>query len=239
MVDYDGGAIGQSLRQAVTTLSGPGFPSIIERPTSQYESAKNVHDAVFRGDYWAAVYTTAGASQRLADALSGAGQYNSSDAIIYIYNEARYPTAESGYVAANMQQLISVTTSVYHTISGTSALQTINTASDSARQALFNPIMPSSINIKPTPQGTKVLYSTVSMIMPIIMQFFFIMAVNGVSGHFAFYSHLPLKDNGMLRLGLSTVYTFIGALCTAGYQSAFEESDWLSPGQFVLVWMII
>lgn len=138
-----------------------------------------------------------------------------------------------------METLISVSRIVYNNINGTAALNLVDTTSPAAVQCLLNPIVSSSINLKPTPQGTKVLYNTVSLVMPIIMQFFFLMAVNGVAGHFNLYSHLPLKDNGIIRLGLSTIYTFIGALCTVSYQRAFYESQWLSAGQFVLAWLAI
>lgn len=239
MVDYDSSVIGESLRQAVTTLSSESFPTISERTTSDYPTEQDVVNAVYRAHYWAAIFTTTGASQRLTEAITSGAAYDASNAITYVYNEARYPTVESGYILANLQQLVSAAGGAYHAINGTYALQAVDSASESARQALFNPIGASSINIKPTPQGSKVLYNTISMVVPIIMQFFFLMAVNGISNHFAVYSHLPLKENGMIRLLLSTLYTFIGALCTAGYQHAFQESEWLTAGQFVLVWMIL
>lgn len=76
------------------------------------------------------------------------------------------------------------------------------------------------------------------MVFPIIMQFFFLMGVNGISNMFQVYSHLPLLNNGLLRLGLSASYTFIGSLCTSGYIYAFRESWEISAGQFFLVWMV-
>lgn len=242
MVDYDGGVIGESLRKAGEQLAGPKFPTIQEESQTQYPTADDVVNAVWAGDYWGAIFTTPDASLRLSEALAGgqaAATYNANNTITYVYNEARYASFEAGYVAGNMQKLVSVTHLVYNKMNGTGALASLNQTSPQAVQALLNPIASTIVNIKPTPQGTKVLYNTVSMVMPIVMQFFFLMAVNGVASTFNLYSHLPLLDNAIIRFGLSTAYTFIGALCHVGYQSAYYESDWLSHSQFAQYWMAI
>jgi len=41
------------------------------------------------------------------------------------------------------------------------------------------------------------------------------MAINGVSAEFKLYSHLPVLNNGIIRLVLSLSYTFVGSLCWA------------------------
>lgn len=242
MVDFDGGIIGESLRRASTSLAGPSFPTIHEKSRSEYPSEKDVVHAVWTGEYWGAILTTSDASQRLSEALVGgpaANTYNANSTITYVYNGARYASQEAGFVVSNMQKLVSITRLAYNNINGTAALASLNQTSPQAVQVLLNPIASTAIDIKPTPQGTKVLYNTVSMVMPIVMQFFFLMAVNGVAGHFNLYSHLPLLDNAIIRYGLCIAYTFIGSLCHVGYQHAFVESDWLSPAQFVQSWMLI
>jgi hypothetical protein len=75
--------------------------------------------------------------------------------------------------------------------------------------------------------------------MPIIMQFFFLMAINGVSAEFKLYSHLPILNNGIIRMVLSLSYTFIGSLCWAGYIWAFRETWSVDAGQFFCTWVII
>lgn len=50
------------------------------------------------------------------------------------------------------------------------------------------------------------------------------------------YSHLPVKDNLLIRLGLSLAYTCVGGLVTIGYVFALRE-DWdCTVGQFFLSW---
>ena len=152
MVNYDGGAIGQSMREAATYCTSPKFPSIVETPASKF-TQQDVYDAVCRADDWGAVHTTAGASQRLLTALeesATAAQYNASDAILYVYNEARHPIVVEGYVVSNLQTLITTARIVYSTVNGLYALHTVDATSASARAALFNPISSSPVNIKPT-----------------------------------------------------------------------------------------
>lgn len=242
LVDHDGGVIGESLRRASKSLAGSTFPTVHEKPRSQYPTQEDVSHAVWSGEYWGAIMSNTGASSRLSAALEGgwASQtYNANDTLVYVYNEARYASMESGSIVGNLQKLISVTHLIYNKMNGTGALTTLNTTSPQAVQALLNPIAATAINLKPAPQGTRVLYNTVSMVMPIVMQFFFLMAVNSVAGQFKLYSHLPLLDNAIIRFILSTAYTFIGALCHVTYQYAFLESDWLSSGQFAQYWMAI
>ncbi|KAH8202501.1 hypothetical protein TruAng_003309 [Truncatella angustata] len=75
--------------------------------------------------------------------------------------------------------------------------------------------------------------------MPIIQQFFFMLALNGISGEFELFSKLRPSTNGLLRLGLSISYTLIGSLCIAGYIWAFKESWDVNGNQFALTWIVM
>ena len=91
----------------------------------------------------------------------------------------------------------------------------------------------------PTVQQTKLFFNTVSMVMPILMQFFFLLILNGISRELQLYSRLPLHISGLLRAGLSVVFDLIAALCMSGYIWAFRE-DWDVTGkQFALTWMVL
>ncbi|GME65335.1 hypothetical protein GTA08_BOTSDO00978 [Neofusicoccum parvum] len=241
-VDYDGGVIGQSLTAAGESLNAPSFPSIVVRNATDYEDVSDVVAAVRRGDYWAAVYTHAGASDRLSAALQGgsaAETYNSSAAITYVWNEIRYASVAAGTIKGNLETLVGVARVVYTRLNGTQALSTLSQTDSAAVSAYLNPIQASSINIKPSPQSTKTIYNTIPMVMAIIMQFFFLMAVNGIASSLQLYSHIPVIQNGLVRLTLSFTYTFIGSLCMSAYLWAFKES-WQQPTSvFFLVWMIL
>ncbi|TIA35984.1 hypothetical protein D6C79_08403 [Aureobasidium pullulans] len=241
-VDYDGGVIGKSLQGAITQLKADTFPTFDIESSSKYPEVEDIVQAVRRGDHWAAVFTHAGASERLAAALGGgdaAAAYDPTNTITYVWNQVRYPAVEDATIKSSMSQLVAVARIAYNHMNGTGALQTLNKNDPAALQAFLNPIQGGDINIMPTTQGTRVLYNTVAMVMPIIMQFFFLMAINGVSAEFNLYSHLPMLNNGIIRLVLSLSYTFVGSLCWAGYIWAFRE-DWsVGAGQFFCTWVII
>ncbi|KAL4734837.1 hypothetical protein BDV11DRAFT_197345 [Aspergillus similis] len=88
-------------------------------------------------------------------------------------------------------------------------------------------------------QGVRFYYSTVSMVMPIIIQFFFIMAIGGVSAQTNIFNTFSPRQNTILRFIISVCYTLIAALVMAGYIWAFRESWDVSSGQFALTWMAI
>ncbi|KAG9855849.1 hypothetical protein KCU98_g1714, partial [Aureobasidium melanogenum] len=241
-VDYDGGVIGKSLQGAITQLKADTFPTFDIESSTKYPAIEDIVQAVRKGDHWAAVFTHAGASDRLAAALEGgdaAAAYDPTNTLSYVWNEVRYPAVEDATIKSSMSQLMAVVRIAYNHINGTGALQTLNKNDPAALQAFLNPIQGGDINIMPTGQGTRVLYNTVAMVMPIIMQFFFLMAVNGVSAEFNLYSHLPVLNNGIIRLILSLSYTFIGSLCWAGYIWAFRENWSVGAGQFFCTWVIM
>jgi hypothetical protein len=241
-VDYDGGIIGKSLQGAIKQLQADTFPTFDIESKAKYPAVEDIVQAVRKGEHWAAVFSHAGASQRLAAALEGgdaAAAYDPTNTLTYVWNEVRYPAMEDGTIKSSMSQLMAVARISYNHINGTGALQTLNKNDPPALQVFLNPIQGGEINIMPTSQGTRVLYNTVAMVMPIIMQFFFLMAVNGVSAEFKLYSHLPVLNNGIIRLLLSLSYTFIGSLCWAGYIWAFRETWSVGAGQFFCTWVII
>ncbi|KFY25217.1 hypothetical protein V493_04756 [Pseudogymnoascus sp. VKM F-4281 (FW-2241)] len=241
-VDYDQGVIGESLIAAYSKLQGEGFPTLQFHSPSEYATIDDVQNAVCKGDYWAAIVAQEEASTRLADALNGgtpAKEYDASNTIMYVYNGARYAVIQDSFITANMQALIGAAGGAYNSINGTNAVSVVNTADPNAVLALLNPIMASSINITPTGQGTRVLYNTVTIILPIIQQFFFVMALNGISTQFGIYGRLHNTHTGLIRIIMSTVYTFIASLTVIGYIWAFRE-DWLVDGnQFALSWMVV
>ncbi|KAL0263310.1 hypothetical protein SLS55_002290 [Diplodia seriata] len=242
-VDYDGGLIGQSLRGAYENLAAPSFPGVeFKNEADGYADVSDVVAAVRRGDYWAAVYTHAGASNRLAAALGGgdaASTYNSSAAVTYVWNEIRYATVAAGSIKGNLETLVSVSRAVYTHLNGSAALTSLAQSDPAAVAAYLNPIQASSTNIKPSPQAAKTVYNTIPMVMGIIMQFFFLMAVNGVASSLQLYSHLPFAQNLAVRFALSLGYTLVGALCQSAYFWAFKES-WEQPASvFALVWLCL
>ncbi|KAK2806732.1 hypothetical protein FQN50_005727 [Emmonsiellopsis sp. PD_5] len=241
-VDYDGGVIGQSVLAAYEMLKAPGFPTLIQHPVSQYPGTEQAYDAVCHGDYWATVYTHQGASERLATAVINetvAETYNQSPALSYVWNGARYSAFAEGYIMANLQKLIAASRTAYGHINGTGIAQSANLSSTAIVNVLMDPIPATEINIKPTTQGTRIFYNTVSMEMPILQQFFFLMALNGISADFNLFHKLGPAQNSILRTAISTTSTLIASLCTTGYIWYFRDGWAVTATHFTLTWMVL
>lgn len=241
-VDYDDGLIGQALRASYQSFESNKFPSLRYHPAAEYPTVQDLRNAVCRGDFWAAIFVHEGASSRLQAALQGgqaASSYNASEAITYIWNENHYPTVQESYIESNMETLIAASGVIYNQINGLATIGSLNTTNLAAISSFSHPIKASNINLHPTKQGGRLLYNTVTIVLPTIQQFFLVMALNGISGQFGIFGRLLGSQIGLIRLIVSIVYTLIASLCSIGYIWAYKE-DWDVDGaQFVLSWMII
>ena len=227
-LDTDASLVQGSITAAYSALEGDHFFSLQSRPSTEYSSVSAARQAVCQGHFWAALVVNEGASSRLSAALSGgeaADTYNSSDAVTLVYNSAKYTSASLGSVIGNLQTLLGAANSAYGAVDRTAAT-TLNTSSTAAVTAFRDPISSTAVDIMPTEQGPRVLYNTVSMVMPIIQQFFFLMALNGLSNTYKLYTSLRMRYALTMRGVLATVYTFISSLCMTGYIWAFRE-DWV------------
>ncbi|KAF4553273.1 Hypothetical protein D9617_7g030000 [Elsinoe fawcettii] len=244
IVDYDNSVVGQSIAGAAGELNKtPSLPDFQLAPVSSFPDPANVIEAVRVGNYWGAVYIQPGATQRLEAALAG-GQaavayLEGEPGVTWVWNEVRYAAVQESAVFSGIQTLLSVSRFAYFRAANGTAVRSVNTSDPAALQVIANPITYQEFNIKPTNQGPRVLYNTAVTVMPPLMQFFFLMALNSISQQFQFYSHLPILDNGFIRLGFGLAYSFFGGLCMAGYIWAFKE-DWdVSGTQFILTWMVL
>ncbi len=70
LVGYNGEVVGRSL-SAYQHLKSPSFPTLFSQPPSQYPKSDTIIQAVRNRQYWAAIFTSPGASQRLSAALQG------------------------------------------------------------------------------------------------------------------------------------------------------------------------
>ncbi|KAK7545227.1 hypothetical protein IWX49DRAFT_435450 [Phyllosticta citricarpa] len=242
VVDFDRGILGRSVAAAYDEMQAPSFPTVETHSVSEYATPQDVRNAVCQGHYWGALYTHQGASARLSSALGGgapAASYQATDTVTVIWNSVRFPSFVASLVEANLQKLGNAAGNAYKGMNGTAALQYLNTTDRAAVQALLNPVQPSLAPIQPMTNGGRVMFNTVGMVMPIIAQFFFLMAINGISSQMRFLSRLPRLDNFLIRFGLSVLYTFVGALCMAGYIWAYKESWAVTGSDFALTWMVL
>ena len=128
---------------------------------------------------------------------------------------------------------------VYKQTNGARIISSINASDPFIARTILDPTSAASIDIHPMPQGARFYYNIVSMVMPILIQFFFIMALNGPSMQNKHSDTLPPLQHTLFRFVISVVFTFVSALVMAGYIWAFRE-DWkVTGGQFALTWMAV
>ncbi|KAK1149698.1 hypothetical protein N8T08_005251 [Aspergillus melleus] len=240
-VDYDQAVVGESVTTAYNAMKGPSVPTVIQHSPQQYPTPRDIQQAICHGDYWGAIYSTANASAQLSAAFSSpqaAQEYDSFHALSYIWSSARYPAYAQG-VYSSLAQIAEAAVAVYKQTNGTEILPSINTSNPSIAQTILDPISVASTDLHPMPQGVRFYYNTVSMVMPIIIQFFFIMALTGITMQNNLFSTLSPKQNTLLRFLISIIYTFIASLVMTGYIWAFREDWHVTANQFALTWMAI
>ncbi|KAJ5900287.1 uncharacterized protein N7473_004357 [Penicillium subrubescens] len=240
-VDYDHGIIGQSVKAAYSELESADFPTLTESPSIDYPSASDIQESVCKGHYWGAIYVNPDASSRLSAALASpetAETYENSQALSYIFNGAKYP-AYAQTISSSLQILVQGARAGYNAVNGTAAMSKLNMTDKNIAQILLDPVSATYNDIKPTAQGVRFYYNTVTMVMVILPQFFFTMALNGISAETKIFQTFSLRKNISLRLGLSVCFTFIASLCMSGYIWAFREDWGTTSSQFGLTWMII
>ncbi|KLO95007.1 uncharacterized protein LW93_3704 [Fusarium fujikuroi] len=241
VVDYDGGAVGESVASAYKNFQDKTFPTLEFRSADDYPETQDVKHGVCHADYWGAIYINKGSSDKLAAAYEGgsaAENYNPADSITYIYNSARYPTVASGYLVPNLQKIIGAARGTYYqSQQGRSALRSVNSSDPAAVEAFLNPIQGTADIIMPTNQGSRNLYNTINIVMAILGQFFYVLAMNGIYDKFGLHKNMRIRDLFIMRLINGMVFCALFALIVTGYIWAFRE-DWdVSGGQFALSWL--
>ncbi|KAJ6439331.1 nitrosoguanidine resistance protein SNG1 [Purpureocillium lavendulum] len=241
-VDYDGGGIvGDAVRQAYASLQSSGFPTLIERAVSDFPTVASLREAVCNTDYWAALYTTQGASAALAEAISGgtSSPYNASDVLSFIWNEARYPTVVDSLIAGSLETLSQAARVAYYSLNGTAAIATLPPGDSAAVAAFTNPWTLTSYNIQPTTQGPRAVYNTIVIVLVLIQDFFYLAIINGLYGQFKIYTRISPVRIVLVRDAISTVFTMTGALLLTCAIWAFRV-DWdVSGTQFALNWLVM
>jgi hypothetical protein len=239
-VDYDGGIIGDAVRDAYKTLQSNTFPTLVERPESDFPSQSDLRAAVCRTDYWAALYVSPGSSENLGLAISGsASQHNPSDVLTFIWNEARYPTVLDSAISSNLQALSNGARVAYVARNGTSAFSTIPSNNLEAISTFTNPWTLSSINIQPTIQGSRAIYNTIVIVLILIQCFFYLGTVNGLYVQFKIYTRISPSRIILVRALISGTFTMVGGLLISASIWAFK-ADWSVSGkQYALNWLTV
>jgi hypothetical protein len=241
LADFDGGDFGQALRLAAASNNGSyGYPTYVNVNTVG-SSPEQIRKEVFKGTYWAAIVVQPGATDRFKDAVNGTDTvYDSSDVYTCYLLTARYYTL---YVSS----ILSTTIATTSTASGIFSAQFIapllargdfaNTTA--ALSALAGPAR--AVEVQAASQDFADLddkVNTLGTVLPILMQFFFIMAWNGVCNGMHLYAAYDFRTHVLARLFWGTIWPIFTSLCIAGWTFAYRGSYHIDAKMFFAFWAI-
>lgn len=238
-VDYDGGSIGDAIRDAYSSLQGINFPTLIEKTVSEFPEPSNLRSTICNANQWAALYIPAGSSAKLQDKIYGNSTDDSNVELSYIWNEARYPAIADTLISQNVGLLSTNARVAYISSLGTSDQQPLSANHSVTFATLASPWKLSSNDIQPTTQGSRLIYNTLVIILIMIQNFFYVSALNGIYIQFKIYSRIHPLRIIVYRTCLSLSYTFLGALGCAGAMWAFRATWNVNGDQFALTWVIL
>lgn len=241
-VDYENrnGSIGAAVRSAYGHLQSKRFPTLEEVPSADYPSPADLREAVCRIHYWGALYVSAGASARLEQALAGnlsLADYNSSNVLTYIWNEARYSQIVDAAISGSLQTLSENARVAYSTANGTGHVTSLTTPE--AISVFANPWNLTLVDIQPTTQGSRAIYNTIVPILLMVQEFFYLGVINSLYLSFKIYNRASPWRIVLIRSANSLLYTFIGSLCASGAIWAFKASWPVDHAQWVTTWMAL
>ncbi|KAF2629965.1 hypothetical protein BU25DRAFT_388066 [Macroventuria anomochaeta] len=243
LADFDGGDFGEALRLSAAMNNGSyGYPTYVNINAAG-SSPEHIRHEVFKGTYWAAIVVEPEATARFEDAVNGSAQaYDPSNVYAYYLLDARYYTIYAS-------SILSTTVTTATTASGIFSAQFIasiiargeHANTTAALSALAGPAhaveMPAASQIFGS-LDDKAFINTLGAVLPILMQFFFIMAWNGVCNGMHLYAAYDLRTHILARLFWSTVWPIFTSLCTAGWTFAFRGSYHIDAKMFFAFWAV-
>ena len=243
LADFDGGDFGEALRLSAATNNGSyGYPTYINVNTAG-SSPEQIRREVFKGTYWAAIVVQPGATTRFEEAVNGTAQaYDSGDVYTYYLLDARYYTIYASSILSTTVTTASTASGIFSSQYVSSIIargEHVNTSA--ALSALAGPAraieMPAASQLFAN-LDDKAFVNTLGTVLPILMQFFFIMAWNGVCNGMHLYATYDLRTHILARLFWSTVWPFFTSLCTAGWTFAFRGSYDIDAKIFFAFWAL-
>jgi hypothetical protein len=243
LADFDGGEFGDALRLAVAMNNQSyGFPTYANVDTSG-SSIEQLKRDVFTGKYWAAIIVEAGASTRFDEALNGTvTSYNASQVYTCYLMSARYYTLFASGILSTTITTASTAAAVFSSqfiAPRIASGQFVNTTA--AATALAVPARAIEATAASQDFGDlddKVFLNTIGVVLPILMQFFFIMAWNGICNGMHLYAAYNLKAHILARLFWSTLWPMFTSLCSAGWTFAFRGSYHMDAKMFFACWAV-
>jgi hypothetical protein len=243
LVDFDGGNFGEALRMAAATNNQThGYPTYVNVDTLGL-TPEGIRHKVFEGKYWAAIVVQPGASTRFEAALNGtSNSYDATDVYTYYLMTARYYTLYVSGIQSTTATTASIAAGLFSRQFVSAQIASGSFANTTtAANALASPAQPMSLSAASqdlTTMDDKPFLNTLGAVLPVLMQFFFIMALNGIANGMHLYAAKTLRQQILLRLFWSTVWPIFASLCSAGWTFAFRGSYKLDAKIFFAYWAV-
>jgi hypothetical protein len=243
LADFDGGEFGQALRLSAAMNNGSyGYPTYVNIEASA-SSIESIRHEVFKGTYWAAIVVQPGATDRFNSAVLGtANDYNSSDVFTYYLLDARYYTLYASNILSTTITTASTASGVFSSkfiaplLANAAFANTI-----AALSALAGPAtaveMPAASQLF-AEMDDKAFINTIGAVLPILLQFFFIMAWNGICNSMHLYAGLNVRAHILARLFFGTIWPIFTSLCVTGWTFAFRGSYQIDAKMFFAFWAV-
>lgn len=236
-VDYDGGAVGESIRAAYQNAKGEKFPTMIEKSKDEFSGPEDLRKAICGMEYWATLYVAEGASGLIENTLKGGtAGYDKTTIMTYIFNEARYSAVIDSIIASNLVVLASASRVAYSTRNWTSV---ITTPSQSTYAVFADPWHLQVTDIQPTSQGSRLIYNTLVIILILIQEFFYLGTLNQLYEVFKIYRKLSPHRIIFFRTMLSLFYCLFGSLFVTAAIWIFKAGWNVNGNQFALTWLVL
>ncbi|KAL6863579.1 hypothetical protein J3F83DRAFT_744883, partial [Trichoderma novae-zelandiae] len=143
-------------------------------------------------------------------------------------------------VSNNLRMLSDAAQASYIALNGTAAFPTIPSTDNAAAISAFtNPWTLTSINIKPTTQGTRTVYNTITIVLVLIEDFFYLATINGLYAQFKVYTRITPMRIILVRDALSITFTMLGSLVNSAAIWAFKAGWHVSASQYAINWLIL
>ncbi|KAF2035077.1 hypothetical protein EK21DRAFT_84713 [Setomelanomma holmii] len=222
LADFDGGDFGTALRTAAATKNGSyGYPTYVNVDVTG-TTLEEIRHQVFDGKYWAAIVVEPGASAPFEEALNGtASSYDPSSVYTYYLMEAR---CYALYAAGIQSTTITTASTAAGVFSSQYAARRLTSGryenATAAASAIAGPARAVGLNAGPldyAEMDNKALLNTIGAVMPVLMQFFFIMAWNGICNGMHLYAAYDLRTHVLARFVASIIWPLISNLCSAGW----------------------
>ncbi|KAL5507147.1 hypothetical protein ACEPAH_6603 [Sanghuangporus vaninii] len=248
IIDFDGGAIGQTVIQVFQNNTGqPQQLTWKVVDASQFPNfPQDVEHAVVNDRTWAAISINPGASDNLNDAINNADNtYNGSLAVTAYVNEGRN---SNGYSSLIHPQIISVMADAVQVFALQNSQQVsansnvdVNTLLSQAPSVLTSPMSYTLDNLRPFDVPVAVAVQLVGLIYVLIIAFIVCMmnyqarvAITGLNRHLRLISLLRMRV--IVPFVLYFFVSLFFALLSLAFQAPFDRfyGNW----GFVIYWMM-